>query len=181
QIERTRRAILDAAVRALTRDSGATLAAVAAEAGVGRATVHRYFPQRADLVRALAEDAIDQLSRTIAACRLQEGPVPDALRRLAAAAIPLADEQRFLDVGPSVWDLPELAGRWYSAAAVVEDLVRRGRAEGVVRPDLPVAWVTDLILGAVWTAAESVRDGRIAPNDAAELVVGTLLDGVRPR
>ncbi|MDT7707544.1 MAG: hypothetical protein QOG20_3151, partial [Pseudonocardiales bacterium] len=34
QTDRTRRTILDAAVRALTRDSGATLSAVAAEAGV---------------------------------------------------------------------------------------------------------------------------------------------------
>jgi AcrR family transcriptional regulator len=181
QIDRTRRTILDSAVRALTRDSGATLSAVAAEAGVGRATVHRYFPQRTDLLHALAEDAIDQLSRTIDACRPDEGAVPDVLRRLAEVILPLADEQRFLEIGATVWDLPDLVDRWYSSTAVVEKVVRRGHDEGVVRPDLPVAWVTDLFVGALWTAAEAVRDGRIARNDAAGLVVCTVLEGVRPR
>ena len=50
---RTRRAILDAAVGALARDASASLAEVASAAGVGRTTVHRYFPERADLLRAL--------------------------------------------------------------------------------------------------------------------------------
>lgn len=176
-----RRVILDAAARALTRDSGATLAEVAVEAGVGRATVHRYFPTRSDLLRVLAEDAIDRVSRTIQECRPDDGPVSEVLHRIAEAVLPLADELRFLEIGADVWDLPDLVDRWYSTTAAVEGVVRRGVAGGVLRADLPVAWVTDLFVGALWAAAEAVRDGRIARNDAPGLVTDTLLDGVRPR
>lgn len=176
-----RQAILSAAVRTLTGEPAATLTAVAADAGVGRATVHRYFATREDLLAAIAEGAIDRLSVTITACRPDEGPVPEALRRIAEAVIPLADEMRFLEVGPALLDLPEQIGRWYSAPAVVEGLVRRGRDEGALSVDVPVAWVTDHFLGTIRTASESVRDGRIARNDAAALVCGSVLDGVRAR
>ena len=49
---RTRQRILDAARDQLTRDPRATIADVAAAAGVGRSTLHRHFPTRVDLVRA---------------------------------------------------------------------------------------------------------------------------------
>ena len=39
--DRTRRALLDAAVSVLTKDSSASLAEVASVAGVGRTTLHR--------------------------------------------------------------------------------------------------------------------------------------------
>jgi hypothetical protein len=47
-----------------------------------------------------------------------------------------------------------------------------------VRPDLPVAWVVDLFVAAVFAASDGITDGRIARRDAVPLVVGTLLDGV---
>ncbi len=41
---RTERAILEAAVSVLARDRAATLPQIAQAAGVGRTTLHRYFP-----------------------------------------------------------------------------------------------------------------------------------------
>jgi serine phosphatase RsbU (regulator of sigma subunit)/AraC-like DNA-binding protein len=50
---RSRARILDAAARLFERDSRATMAQVAAAAGVGRSTLHRHFRTRMDLERAL--------------------------------------------------------------------------------------------------------------------------------
>ncbi len=175
---RTRRAILAAAAVALSRDSGATLAAVADEAGMARATLNRYFPQRADLLRGLAEDAIDRISATVEACRPDEGPVPDVLARVAEALLPLAAELRFLETGADLFALPEMVDRWYSSAAAVEAVVRRGQTEGSIRSEVSATWVTDLFLGAVWTAADAVYDGRLARQDAPRLVVTSIVDGV---
>ena len=44
--DRTRRSLLDAAVFVLSKDSSASLSEVATTAGVGRTTLHRYFPTR---------------------------------------------------------------------------------------------------------------------------------------
>jgi serine phosphatase RsbU (regulator of sigma subunit) len=51
--ERSRARILDAAARLFEREPRATMAAVAQAAGVGRSTLHRHFPTRRDLARAL--------------------------------------------------------------------------------------------------------------------------------
>ncbi|MEA2280225.1 MAG: hypothetical protein QOK21_832 [Solirubrobacteraceae bacterium] len=51
--QRSRARILEAARRLFTDDARATTAQVAAAAGVSRSTLHRHFPTRLDLVRAL--------------------------------------------------------------------------------------------------------------------------------
>jgi serine phosphatase RsbU (regulator of sigma subunit) len=51
--------ILDAARRLLAENREATMSAVAEAAGVGRGTVHRHFPTREDLLRAVRRQARD--------------------------------------------------------------------------------------------------------------------------
>jgi AcrR family transcriptional regulator len=181
----TRRLILDAAATVLPTNAAASLADVAAAAGMGRTTVHRHFATREDLLTALAIDAIERLDAALTDCRLDEGPVPEVLARAAQALVPLSDEFRFLEVGPEVWKVGgELEKRWYRLADRLETVVERGKREGDIRPDLPTAWIVDLVASAVWCAGDSIRDGRIAPNDAPRLLVDVLLNGAatpRPR
>lgn len=51
--ERTRRAILDAAAAVLARNPAASIGEIAEAAETVRSTVHRHFPERADLISAL--------------------------------------------------------------------------------------------------------------------------------
>ena len=46
-------------------DPAASLADVAKRAGVGRATLHRHFPGRPELMRALAKIAMTELDKAI--------------------------------------------------------------------------------------------------------------------
>jgi AcrR family transcriptional regulator len=80
--------ILEAAERVLTRDAGAPVAAVAAAAGLSRATVHRYFRTRADLLAALDLE-----------------PDPDARARVLGAAAELIAGH-----GLAALSMDELAG-----------------------------------------------------------------------
>lgn len=174
---RTRRAILDAAAALLSTDASASLAEVATAAGLGRTTVHRYYATREALLSALAAQALDRLDAAVVACRLDDGPAPAVLRRVARNVVPMADELRFLDVGPDVWELPEMADRWTRFADRVEALVERGRREGDLRTDVPTAFLVDLFAGALETAGMSIRDGRVAPGEAADLLADVLLQG----
>ncbi|MGF1663597.1 MAG: TetR/AcrR family transcriptional regulator [Kineosporiaceae bacterium] len=175
-------AILEAAARILPTNSGTTLAEVAAAAGLGRTTVHRYFPTREDLLAALAVDALDRIEAALADCRLDDGPVPDVLARVAAALVPMSDEFRFLEVGPEVWKVGgELDTRWYRLSDRLEAVVDRGKRDGDLRPDLPTAWIVDLVASAVWCAGDSIRDGRVAPREAPRLLVEVLLHGAATR
>ena len=56
-----REALIEAAFAVFSRDPSAPLAQVADRAGVGRATLHRYFASRDELVRALTEIAIAEM------------------------------------------------------------------------------------------------------------------------
>jgi AcrR family transcriptional regulator len=110
----TRDAILTAAATVLVQKSGASLAEIAVAAGVGRTTIHRAFPTRADLITALALQSTERIRGVLEESRLDDGPVPEVLARLVVNVLPLADEMRFLDAGPEVWNLPELRDAWCS-------------------------------------------------------------------
>jgi len=87
----TRAALLDAARQALTANPGATLADIAAEAGVSRATFYRYFDSRAALL-----DALDM------------EPDPGARERILAAALAQMGERGLR--GLSMDEVAEAAG-----------------------------------------------------------------------
>ena len=178
---RTRRAILDAAAALLVKDASASLADVAAAAGMGRTTLHRHFATRDDLLRALALDAITRIGDAVDGSRPADGSATDAFARVADAVVPLADEFRFLELGPAVWDLPELLDRWFSLTRILEEVVERGKREGDLRPELPTALVVDVFAGALWSVGDAVREGRLARVDAARLFVDLVLQGAAAR
>ncbi len=175
----TRRRLLDAAATLLCKNSGASLSEVATAAGIGRTTLHRYFPTRHALLYALAEDALERVEEAVGqALPGGDESVEVSFTRLAEAVLPLASELRFLDLGAGVWDLPEMVERWYDIGRPVEDLVRRAKDDGALRLDLPSAWIVDLFVGAIFSAAGGIDDGRIARRDSVELVVDSVLHGI---
>src|SRR4051794_1873565 len=73
--------VLAAAAEVFTEHGlDATIPQVAARAGVGKATVYRSFPTKADLVRALAQTHVDWLDARIEAAL--EAAQQDAYRAL---------------------------------------------------------------------------------------------------
>jgi AcrR family transcriptional regulator len=176
--ESTRDQVLRSAMSVLAANSGASLAEIAAAAGVGRTTVHRIFPTRGDLLRALALHAVAQVQTALDSARLDHGPVPDVLGRVAELVLPLTDELRFLDAGPEVWDLPELRDAWCSIAASLDALVERGQREGDLRGDLPAELIVEAFTGMLWGVWQGIRDGRVAPATAARHVIALALAGI---
>lgn len=176
--DRSRRAILDAAAVVLTKDPGASTAQISQEAGIGRTTLHRYYPNREALVEALAVDALDRVDAALTKCRLDDGPAPQILRRVTDELVPLAREFQFLEVGASVWAQGALNERWYQMTDRLRSVVERGKRDGDLRADLPTAWVVDVIASTVVCAGESIVDGRIARNDGPQLVLDVLLHGI---
>ncbi len=178
--EPVRDVVMRAATSLLATDSGASLAEIAAAAGVGRTTVHRIFPTRADLLSALAMDALDRLREALAAARLDDGPAPEALSRVVDEVLPLADELRFLDAGPDIWDLPQMRDGWWSVAATLDALVQRGQREGDIRGDVPAELIVEAFTSAMWGVWDGIRDGRVAPATAARHLVTLTLGGITP-
>ncbi|AEE44957.1 TetR/AcrR family transcriptional regulator [Cellulomonas fimi] len=165
---RTRRAILDAAVRTLARDTGASLAQIADAADVGRTTLHRYFPERGDLLAAVADEAGTRLTEVAARARLHEGPGLDAILRACQECLQLGDllTLLFTDVVPL--DSCEPADGFTTA---LDGACARGLADGSLDPRLTPGWVQGTVWAALYLAWSELRAATTPPHD----VVGQLL------
>ncbi|QCB92765.1 TetR/AcrR family transcriptional regulator [Cellulomonas shaoxiangyii] len=165
---RTRQAILDAAVRALAADPAASLGTVAELADVGRTTLHRYFPERADLLDAVARHAVTAIGAAHARARLDEGTALEALLRVAQEYLELGDLLTILFTGL----LPEEA--WANDVTNADALVAvcaRGRTDGTLDARMPDDWSLGMMWSALYLAWSTVRAG-----DAdRHAVVGNLL------
>jgi len=174
------RTLLDVATVVLLASPSASMGDVAAAAGISRTTLHSRFTSREALLAALASDAMDLVEQAYRDARLEDGAVPDALRRLIALLVPLGPRLDFLLRERSLDEDAVVTARYGQLERPIVALFERGQLEGVVRADLQPWWLASGATGLVSAAWEAIADGRLAPRDAAGLVITTLLDGVGP-
>jgi AcrR family transcriptional regulator len=170
---RTRRAILDAAVRVLSANNAAPLGAVAAEAGVGRTTLHRYFPERDDLVKALSADALQRASAATQRARLEEGPAREALERLCQELFELDDLLTLIFNDPQLMSTPDWQEESETDRALM-GLIERGQADGTIDPTLPSSWLQYLVWALLYTVWEHSRHTQAPRHEALSLCLRTL-------
>lgn len=176
--DRTREQALSAAARVLSMRPGSSLQDIADEACIGRATLHRYFPTRDELVRALAADAIGRTAEAIREGDLMRGPASEALRRLVGALMPLGDRFHYLLHEPFLESDPEIAEASERLFAPISELLRRGQEQGAFRADLSVAWSATLFESTLYAAWLAIHKGDLAPNQATDVVMRTLIGGL---
>jgi AcrR family transcriptional regulator len=174
---RTRRAILDAAIETLTQHPNASLGDIATAADVGRTTVHRYFPERSDLIRAIGADALEKVSIATRNARLDEGDAPAALARLCQ------EYYEFGDVFLLLFTMPDLLTEqeWQDESdddRALLGLVERGKREGTIDQELPAAWVQQLVWSVLYSAWEVARGATMSRHQALSLCLRTLAKAI---
>lgn len=171
---RTRRAILDAAAAAWARDFGTSLGDIAEGAEVSRSTLHRYFPERQDLVDGLLSDSLAQLAVLDQCAVPAGGGVVDVLVGTLHQLVALGDRVMFLFADPTrfqgnpLWDGPD-----DSMVPQIEEAQR----EGGLAADLEAVWVQATFYALVYTAAELASLGTLPRHVAADRAVRTFLGG----
>lgn len=175
----TRDAIIEAAFRTWSADPAASLEEIAALAGVGRATLHRHFAGRDDLIEKLGLLARAEMeARANAAC-VGATSHTDALRRIMAAMVALGDRHWFLARAfPPAATGTGAAREERPAEARFLSVIAEAMAEGTFHPDCPPAWIAtsfDHLIHAAWG---EVREGRLTQAQAAELAWATLTRGL---
>ena len=176
--ERSIARILDAGVEALARDPDASMADIAREAGVVRATVYVHFPTRESLIAAVTHRAIDESTQAIAFANPDEGEPVDALRRAVVTSWRTLDRYHALVAINAQLPPDELRARHGSVLETLEPLIERGQASGAFRPEVPVAWHLATLLALIHTASGELQAGRIAEADVEEALIGTVLGAV---
>lgn len=170
-------ALRDAAAL-LSRRATASMDEIAKAAGISRATLHRHFPGRDALVRALGLLGIAQMDERLDAARIEEGDPVEAVRRLIDEAMPVSGFLAFLYGENQLYDLPEVNEGWARVDERVSALFRRGQEQGLFRYDLTPTWLGEALYALIAASAWCVQDGRMARNDSARMVSELLLGGM---
>jgi AcrR family transcriptional regulator len=178
-VERTRSAILTAAASVLARDRAATLPEIAKAAGVGRTTLHRYFPDRDTLIKAAVEDSVEAIGEATIEARLDQGTPAEALHRLVTAYLHVGDRLVFLFNDPHIMrgygvEQPEEP----SSADPVLDLITRGQREGVFDGSVSPQWIQHVLWALVYTGIDEVDKGAMSRHGVAATVIRTLERGI---
>jgi AcrR family transcriptional regulator len=174
--ERSRRALLDAAVQVLGDRPDASLEQIASEAGVTRQNVYAHFASRADLIESVVARMSDETVAMLDASELGAGTATEAMERFLARCWELMRQRPVLLSGAlESRGAEQDRDRHAPIAGRVEELVRRGQAAGEFDPEADPAWLTSAVLALGHAAGGAVGAGSMAPGDAAEALRRSVL------
>jgi AcrR family transcriptional regulator len=167
-------AVLETGARLLAEDSGTSITAIAAEAGVSRRLVHRRFASREALEECVFQTKLEAIDAVLADARLGSAPVAVALHRFVEGVIAVV---RRYPIDPE-----QMRGSAGSYARMKEQRVRvaafmqRAMDEGLIRSDLPDGMAVALLRATIELLALQFPDDE--PASAADIAVDTLLRGL---
>jgi TetR/AcrR family transcriptional regulator, mexCD-oprJ operon repressor len=167
-------AILEAAAAVLAeRGEQASMADVATAAGMARATVYRYFPNREALFEALGRVAVEQAGEKLEAARLQEVAVPEAFERAVRALVAVGDSFVVVSRESARPDPAEFE----RVASPLRGLIERAQSLEEVRDDLPAAWLMESLIGIIVSGLQ-IRPS-LGVEDTVAGIASLFLDGAR--
>jgi AcrR family transcriptional regulator len=177
RFDRTASAILDAAAHVFSeRGTAANLADVAAAAGVSRATLYRYYPNREALLRALGAHALTELAGRLNDAGLERATVEEAIERLARALVAVGE--RYAVVASEQCPADE-ADQERLVVAPMQAVFERGIASGVLRQDLPADVLRTLFSGTIMAAIKLTQRDQLGLEEASAAAAAVFLDGAR--
>jgi TetR/AcrR family transcriptional regulator, mexCD-oprJ operon repressor len=175
--QRVAAAILDGAVEIFAlQGEQASMNDVAEAAGVARATVYRYFPNREALLAELALVAVNDVAARLASARIDEVAPEEGVARAVRALVDVGDwfvllarERRRSD--------PERFERQLNQP--IRQLFERGQASGDIRRDIASSRLTESLIGLIIGVLTSSPP--LGREDMIATTTSLFLDGARAR
>ncbi len=170
--------LLNMASELLATKPTASLAEIAEYAGIGKATLHRYFASREALILALGYRALALVTQAISASQPEQGSATEALKRIIEALVPLGDKLYFLLREPLLETHADFVAAESASQLPILALIQRGQASGEFKHDLSAEWIVHYLDYALFATWQSLYDGNLARRDAARVLITTLFGGI---
>jgi TetR/AcrR family transcriptional regulator, mexCD-oprJ operon repressor len=175
--QRVAAAILDGAAQIFAvHGEQASMNDVAEAAGVARATVYRYFPNRESLLEALARAAVSDVDARLASARIDEVAPEEGIARAVRALVEVGSPFVLLARDRLRSD-PEQFER--ALTQPLRRLFERGQSAGDIRDDITSARLTESLIGLIVGMLGSTPP--LGREDMTATIAGLFLDGARGR
>ena len=166
--------LITAARKVFSKEGGgASMEAIAREAGVGVGTLYRHFPQRIDVVEAVYRDDVDQLAATADQVIAECEPWPAVVSFLEAFLRYAQGKRTFLNELHEAFEKhPDL--KLHSKERIddaMDRIVRRAQEAGAIRTDINGAELMQLVGPMCINATLS--------KDQSDRLLNMILDGLR--
>jgi AcrR family transcriptional regulator len=163
----TRDRILDVALDVLGDNPDAAMGDIASAAGVVRRTVYGHFPSRLDLIRALTERAVTEITAVLTDVSSSDAEADAKWAEFIARVWPVTHRYRVL----LALRRGEYGEAIHGLLGPVDDLlallVKQGQDSGVFAQHLPAGTLSQVAYGAVFAIADTARpDGTLGAQAA---------------
>jgi AcrR family transcriptional regulator len=158
------------------RGDQASMTDVAEAAGVARATLYRYFPSREALLDELAQAALGDVERRLAAARVEAVAPEEGIARAVRALVEVGDPLVLL-VRRRPWADP--AAVQQSLIDPLRRLFDRAQGAGAIRDDIASDRLTESLIGLIVGALTASPP--LGREDMTSTITGLFLDGARAR
>jgi AcrR family transcriptional regulator len=179
-IESHRREVHEAIVNAAGELAGelgitsVTMSDVAERAGIGRATLYKYFPSVDAVLHAWAEQQISSHLDHLRSVRERGGTPAEQLRAVLTVYAHISQAHGGSDVAASVHQGEHAGQARVELQGFIEEVLRAGIETGDVRTDVPVDELATFCLHTASTASA------LPTKPAANRLVKVILTGLRP-
>ena len=178
--DRVAEAILDVAANLLAGDGEPpSMAAIAAAAGVGRATLYRHFPTREQLLQALTTAARDATAARLAEADLDAVPVTEAIARVARVVA--AGGSKYAALIRRFGALDSAGDAEQQIDTMLRALLQRGIDDGTFRGDISAGELRFLLGSLLQAAARMAAEHQAGVEKAAALITTVFLHGTERR
>jgi TetR/AcrR family transcriptional regulator, mexCD-oprJ operon repressor len=175
--QRVAAAILDGAAQIFAlQGAQASMSDVAEAAGVARATVYRYFPNRETLLDELARAAVSDVDARLESARIDEVAPEEGIARAVRALVDVGDGFVLLTRERRRSDPEQFERRLIQP---LRRLFERGQASGDIRDDITSARLTESLIGLIVGVLTSTP--LLGREDMTATISGLFLDGARAR
>jgi TetR/AcrR family transcriptional repressor of mexCD-oprJ operon len=173
--EKTAALILEAASHVLAmRGEAGSMAEVASAAGVGRSTLYRHFPNREALVEELTRVGLTEAGKRLAEANLESVPPLEALARAIRTLVLVGDRYIALLEAQVLLDPAETER---AIVAPIRRVLERGQADGVIRSDIDVVSLFELLGGLIVVSLRLAAERDRGAEETATMIQRVFIEG----
>lgn len=179
-IRKSSKSAIISAIAAILTDGGLDLsmADLAEKAGVGRATLYRYFSNRQLLLESIRDYALKELSEVISETLAANIDTKETLARISRATLAQSEIGLLLMREKVLIDPKTLENTFFTP---LDDIIESAKSRGLLDQSIPVRTLTFYFAGLLRTSTILIVQGDTTPEQATHYILQLFFQGFSPK